>query len=289
MVPMTRLETAPNLSWPEVGRRLWSKMDSDNVFGRAAELAYFFFFSIFPLLMALTSLLSVLSGGARFQNELLRYFHAVLPATAFKLLSATLAEITESNRGGQLSFGIAVTIASASAGMVAVIEGLNTAYDVREARPWLRRRGVAFLLTLALLVFLILALALFLCGSQSGAFLAEHVGFRPLFETAWPVLQWPIAFLFVLAAVALIYRFAPNVRGQRWRSIYPGAIAAFLLWLAASAGLRIYLSVFNTYAAAYGSLGAVMILMLWFYLFGLAILVGGELNSILAGAIDKKA
>lgn len=263
-------------------------MDADNVFGRAAELAYFFFFSIFPLLIALTSLLSVVSGGARFQGELLRYFHAVLPDSAFELLSTTLAEITESNRGGQLSFGIALTIVSASAGMVAVIEGLNTAYDVREARTWLRRRGVAFLLTLALLVFLILALALFLYGPESGAFLAEHIGFRPLFETAWPVLQWPIAFLFVLTAMALIYRFAPNVRGQTWTCIYPGAIAAFLLWLAASVGLRIYLSVFNTYTAAYGSLGAVMILMLWFYLFGLAILVGGQLNSVLAG-IEKKA
>ncbi|MEP7355286.1 MAG: YihY/virulence factor BrkB family protein [Acidobacteriota bacterium] len=285
---MRRLETAPNHSWLEVSRRLWSKMKSDNVFGRAAELAYFFFFSIFPLLIALTSLLRVVSGGGQFQRELLRYFHAALPGPAYELLAATLKDVTDSNAGGQLSLGIAITMASASAGMVAVIEGLNTAYDVREARTWLRRQRVAFLLTLALLMFLILALAFFIYGPQSGAFLAQHVGFRPLFRTAWPVMQWPIAFLFVLTAMALIYRFAPNVRGQQWKHIFPGAIAAFLLWLAASVGLRMYLSIYNGYTAAYGSLGAVMILMLWFYLFGLAILVGGELNSILAASLDNK-
>ncbi len=277
-------EIAPGLAAPELARRVWAKMQEDNVFGRAAELAYFFLFSIFPLLIVLTSLLGLISGGAEIRAELLGYFRTALPGSAYQLVVSTLREITHASGGGKLSIGIVVAIAAASAGMVAVIEGLNTAYEVREARSWLRRRGVAIVLTLALALFTVSALAIFLYGNQLGTFIATHVGFRPLFQTAWPFVQVPLVISFVLVALALTYRFAPNVRVQRWRWIFPGAWAAFLLWLIASAGLRLYLKFFDTYSAVYGSLGAVVILMVWLYLFSVAILVGGEVNSVLENA-----
>lgn len=278
------IELASDLSWRELARRLWLKVQSDNVFGRAAELAYFFLFSIFPLLIAMTSLSGRVSAGEEIEHELLRYFRTALPWSAYELVAETLRGISGASGSGKLSLGVAITIASGSAGMVAVIEGLNTAYDVREARSWLRRRGVSILLTFALSIFVILALAIFLCGNYFGTFVAEHVGFRPLFETAWPVIQWPLVFLFVVVALALTYRFAPNVRVRTWKWIFPGAVAAFLLWLIASAGLRLYLRFFDPYSEVYGPLGALIILMIWFYLFGLSILVGGELNSILENA-----
>ena len=275
---------ASDLGFREVGTRLWKKVQADNVFGRAAELAYFFLFSIFPLLIVLTSILGRIAKGAEIQRELLRYFRTALPWSAYELLSNTLREITENSGGEKLSLGIAFALASASAGMVAVIEGLNTSYDVKEARTWLRRRAVAVGLTVGFSLFTILALAIFLYGNQLGVFVATHVGLKPVFETAWPFLQWPLVIAFVLLAFALTYRFAPNVRVQRWRWIVPGAVVAFLLWLIASAGLRVYLAFINTYPTVYGSLGALMILMIWFYLLGVAILVGGELNSILENA-----
>ena len=275
---------APDLGFREVGARLWRKVIADNVFGRAAELAYFFLFSIFPLLIVLTSILGRIAKGAEIQRELLRYFRTALPWSAYELVSNTLREITENSGGEKVSLGIAFALASASAGMVAVIEGLNTSYDVKEARTWLRRRAVAVGLTIAFSLFTILALAIFLYGNQLGAFVATNVGLKPLFETAWPFLQWPLVIVFVLLAFALTYRFAPNVRVQRWKWVLPGAVVAFLLWLIASAGLRFYLDLFNTYPTVYGSLGALMILMVWLYLFGVAILVGGELNSILENA-----
>ncbi|MEO8593750.1 MAG: YihY/virulence factor BrkB family protein [Candidatus Solibacter sp.] len=274
----------PDLTWPELGRRVWDRIQVDNVFGRAAELAYFFLFSVFPLLIVLTSLLGLVSGGAEIRGELLRYFRTALPWPAYQLVDTTLEEIASTTGGGKLSLGLAVSIASAAAGMVAVIEGLNTAYRVKEGRSWLLRRSVAILLTLALALFIIAALAIFLYGNQLGTFVATHFGFKPLFITAWRVVQWPLVFLFVLLALSLTYRFAPNVREQKLRWILPGAMAAFLLWLVASLGLRVYLKFFDTYSTVYGSLGALMILMLWFYLFGIAILVGGELNSILENA-----
>jgi membrane protein len=267
-----------------LARRLWEKIQSDNVFGRAAELAYYFLFSIFPLLIVLTSALGLISGGVGIRAELARYFRTALPRSAYHLVAGTLKEVTAASAGGKLSIGILTTLAAASTGMVAVIEGLNAAYAVREARGWLRRRLVATVLTLALALFTIAAMAVFLYGNELGAFVAAHVGFQLLFDAAWPFVQWPLVILFVWLALALTYRFAPNVDVQQWRFILPGAAAAFLIWLLASAGLRLYLRFFNTYSVVYGSLGALMILMLWFYLFGIAILAGGEVNSVLEDA-----
>ena len=281
---LRRIEIVPGVAWPVFAHRVWAKVQVDNVFGRAAELAYFFLFSIFPLAVVLTSLLGLVTIGAEIRSEILRYFRTALPPSAYHVVAGTLREVEKVSGSGKLSLGVVITIASASAGMVAVIEGLNTAYEVREARSWLRRRALAIFLTLALALFTISALAIFLYGNQLGAYVASHVGFRPLFETAWPLVQWPLVVSFVLIALSLTYRFAPNVRVQNWRWIFPGAVSAFVVWLLASAGLRLYLRFFDTYSAIYGSLGALMILMVWFYLFGIAILVGGEVNSVLENA-----
>ncbi|MEO8596498.1 MAG: YihY/virulence factor BrkB family protein [Candidatus Solibacter sp.] len=274
----------PTPTETEFARLVWSKALSDNVFGRAAELAYFFLFSLFPLLIVLTSLLGTVSGGAEIRGELLRYLRTALPPTASRLVESTLAEISAAGGGGKLSLGILGAFASAGAGMVAIIEGLNTAYNVREARPWLKRRAVALVLTLALSLFSLAALGIFLYGTQLGNFLANHAGVGAQFKSVWYILQWPLAAMCVFAALSLTYRFAPNVRVQQWRWIFPGAVVASVLWLAASAGLRLYLRFFDTYTAVYGSLGAVMILMIWFYLFGVAILIGGEVNCVLENA-----
>jgi membrane protein len=259
-------------------------VQAHDVVGYAARLAYFFLFSICPLLIVLTSLLGMVSGGEQIRSELLQYFQTALPRSAYQLVASTLSEITHQSAPGKLSVGLVFTIASASSGMVAIIQGLNTAYEVREARGWLWRRIVAIELTLAVALLIISALAIFLYGDELGAFIAGNVGFKPLFETAWPFVQWPLVVTFVVLGLALIYRFAPNVPRQHWRSAFPGSAVAFLVWLVASAGLRLYLRFFNTYSTLYGSLGAVMILMLWFYFFGIAVLVGGEVNSVLEQA-----
>ena len=178
-------------------RRIYSKALSDNVFGRAAELAYFFLFSLFPLLIVLTSLLGTVSGGGEIRGELLRYLHTALPPAASRLVESTLAEIGAASGGGKLSFGILGALASAGAGMVAIIEGLNTAYDVREARPWLKRRAIALALTLALSLFSLAAVGIFLYGTQFGGFLAKRAGVGEEFTSVWSILQWPLAAIFV--------------------------------------------------------------------------------------------
>jgi membrane protein len=283
-----RTHLLPALPFRELAGRIWNRITTDNVFGRAAELAYFFLFSLFPLLIVLTTLLALLGSGPQIEGELLRYFRTALPRSAYQLIVETLREINESSAGGKLSFGILLTVASASSGMVAVIEGLNTAYGVKERRRWIARRMLAIGLTLALAVCTISALAIFLYGTHLGQYIAARTGLKTIFETAWPLLQWPVVVAFVVLALTLTYHFAPNLRVQSWRRMLPGAAVAFLLWLAASLMLRLYLRFFDTYSTVYGSLGGLIVLMIWFYLFGVAILVGGEVNSVLENAAAQQ-
>jgi membrane protein len=274
----------PALPWSVFLRRLSYEVDKDNVLGRAAELAYFFLFSVFPLLLVLTNLLGMLSAGSSIQHDLLRYFRTVMPYDAYHLVASTLEEVTKTSGGGKLSVGIIMTLAAASSGMVAIIEALNTAYGVREARRWWKRRLVAITLTLAMALFSIAALSIMLYGSQFGDLIAAQVGAQPAFEIIWRFVQWPLMAAFVLLAFSIVYRFAPNLHRQKWQWILPGALVALLLWFLASLGLRLYLRFFDVYSKTYGSLGALIVLMVWFYLFGIAILIGGEANSVIEQA-----
>jgi len=261
--------------------RVWNRANADNILGRAGELAYFFLFSIFPLLIVFTTILGFVSTGIEMRVHLWTYLGTVLPTSAYDLVTTEIQKVIDASGGGKLSFGIILSLASASSGMAALMEGCNAAYRVVERRSWLHQRWIAIVLTVALDLFTIAALALFLYGDRLGSFIANQAGLEGLFQTVWLILQWPVLVLLVLFSLALVYRFGPDVPHQKWRSVYPGAAAAVVIWIAASAMLRVYLRFFNTYSNVYGSLGAVMILMLWLYLFGIAILIGAEVNAVL--------
>ncbi len=283
------------LTWKELGKRLWAEITDDDVFGRSAQLAYYFLLALFPLLLFLTSLLGYFAGeNSELRTDLFRYLATVLPGEASDLISTTIKDVTEGSGGGKLSFGILAALWAASNGMGAIIESLNIAYDVKESRPWWKSRLMAIVLTIALAVLIISALILVLYGHKIAEFVAGSFGFGDFFTTSWKILQWPLVLAFVLLAFGLIYYLAPNVHDQKWQWVTPGAVVGVVLWLLVSFGFRTYLHFFNSYSATYGSLGAVIILMLWFYLTGAAILIGGELNAEIehemakAGAPDAK-
>jgi membrane protein len=217
-----------------------------------------------------------------------------MPGSAKELVQKTLDEVSNQAGGGKLSFGVLAALWAASNGMGAISETLNIAYDVKETRPWWKVRLVTVGLTIALAVLIISALALTLYGHRIADAVAASYGFGDVFTTTWKIVQWPIVLLFILVAFNLIYFFGPDIKEQSWRWVTPGAAIAVLLWLLVSFGFRLYLSFFNSYSATYGSLGALIIMMLWFYLTGLAILFGGETNSEIenaaaeAGAPDAK-
>lgn len=273
------------LNWKELGKRAWAQINEDDVFGRAAQLSYYFLLALFPLLLFLMTLLGYFAeAGSQLRNNLLRYLSTVMPWSALQLVQTTLDEISKARGGGKLSFGILAALWAASNGMGAISQTLNIAYDVKETRSWWKVRLVSVGLTIGLALLIISALVIVLYGGRIADLVAAASGFGRAFTIAWKILQWPIALGFLFTTFALIYYFAPDLRNPKWRWITPGSLAAVILWLLVSLGLRAYLHFFNSYSATYGSLGALIILMLWFYLTGAAILIGGEINSAIESA-----
>jgi len=286
---MASLWKLGGLGWRELAKRVWSEVQKDNVFGRAAELSYYFLLALFPFLIFLTSIIGmVLGSGTGTRHALFQYLARIMPPSAFQLIDNTMYEVSESSGGGKISFGILAALWAASNGLGAITESLNTAYDLKESRPWWKQRLTAIGLTIALSILIIGALILVVAGGHIAEWLAGHYGLGPVFPTGWKIIQWPVVLACMTFAFALIYYLAPDFREQAWQWLTPGAVIGVALWLLVSLGFRVYLHYFNSYSATYGSLGAVIILMLWLYFTGAAVLIGGEVNSEIENAAAKQ-
>jgi membrane protein len=289
MTEMVSLWGLGGLSWRELGGRVWNEIQEDNVFGRAAELSYYFLLALFPFLIFLTSVIGlVLGSGTGTRHALFEYLARIMPPSAYQLISNTMLEVSSASGGGKLSFGILAALWAASNGLGAITESLNTAYDLKESRPWWKQRLTAIGLTMALSVLIIGALVLVIAGGHIAEWLAAAYGFGPVFPLTWKIIQWPVVLACMILAFALIYYFAPDFREQSWQWLTPGAAIGVALWLLVSIAFRVYLHFFDSYSATYGSLGAVIILMLWLYFTGAAVLVGGEINSEIENAAAKQ-
>jgi membrane protein len=269
---------------------VWARTQEDAILDRAAQLSYYFLLALFPLLLFLTTLFGYIDGaGSHLRNKLMSYLGDVVPASALQLVVVTIDEVTNARGGGKLSFGLLIALWAASSGVNAMGQALNAAYDVRETRPWWKLRLISMALTVALAVLIISALLIVLYGGRLGHSVAALIHQGGAFSVVWRIVQWPICLTSVFTAFSLIYHFAPNVGAKprskrlpasdyRRRWLSPGVVVAVVLWLLVSLGFRLYLHFFNSYSATYGSLGALIILMFWFYLTGAAILLGGEVN-----------
>ena len=274
--------------WKTFAKQLWTKVNTDDVLNRAAILSFYFLLALFPLLLFLIALLgSFAEAGTELRHNLLTYLRAIVPVSASDLINTTVDEISQKSSGGKLSFGLLTSLWFASSGMGAIVDGLNVAYDVKETRAWWRRTLLAILLTIALAVLIITALALMFYGSRMAEGIANRYGLGAAFTAAWPVLQWLFVLVFVFLAFQLIYYFAPDLHEQQLRWLTPGAAVGVILWLLVSFLFGSYLNFYNTYSVVYGSLGAVIILLLWFYLTGVTILIGAEVNAIIEQAAAR--
>jgi membrane protein len=292
---MASLWKLGGLSPKALAKRVWKEIQQDEVFGRAAQLSYYFLLALFPLLIFLTSVIGLVIGAeSTIRENLFAYLAQVMPPAAFQLVESTMQEVAVASSGGKISFGILAALWAASNGMGAITEALNVAYDVKESRPWWKQRIAAIGLTLALSLLIISALVVVLSGGKIADGIAANFALGAVFTLTWKILQWPIVLATMLFAFAIIYYFAPDVRDQKWVWITPGAAVGVALWLLVSFAFRLYLGFFNSYSKTYGSLGAVIILMLWLYFTGLAVLIGGELNAEIenaaaeAGSADAK-
>jgi membrane protein len=276
----TRASIQAGHTWRDFIHRLWGRINDHDLLARAAQLSYYFLLALFPLLIFLVTLLGYFAAaGSQLRDSLLAYLPTVMPYSAVTLVYATIEEVTAKRGGGTLWFSLLAALWVASSGMGAISDTLNVAYNVRETRPWWKVRLISVGLTAGLAVLILVALAIVLYGGKIGDAVADSVGYGSAFRVTWRLVQWPIMLAFVFLTFDLIYYFAPNRRRRGWQWATPGAITAVMLWLLISFSLRIYLHFFNTYTVTYGSLSALIVLMLWFYLTGMAVLIGGEINS----------
>jgi membrane protein len=286
---MTSLWTRAGLTWKELGVRLWRQIYLDELLGRSAELAYFFLFSAFPLLVFLTTLLGYMAGAsASLRFNLLWYLAKISPSPEItSLLTGTLNEITVVRSGFKLYASLFAALWIASNGMIAVGRALNIACGLKETRRWWQRRIISVVLTIMFAVLIISALTVIFYGGAIADLLAEYVG--PFFAVAWHFLKWPLVLAFVVLSFEMVYNYAPNLGdtpNRQW--VTPGAVTGVSLFLLASFGLRLYLAYFHVYSTTYGSVGAVILLLTWFYMTGFAILMGGEVNSEIGNEISRQ-
>lgn len=265
------------LGWGELLKRTIRETQADNGLGLAAQLAYYFFLALFPAILFLIALASFVPADD-LVGRAVTLLQGVAPRQVIEIISQQLTTIAEGQHGGLLSFGVIAAVWSSSAAMVAIISALNSAYDVEDARPWWKQRLIAILLTIGVALFLLVSLVLVIAGPELAAFVADRVGLGAVFEWTWKILQWPVVFALVATAVGLIYYFAPDV-DQDFAWITPGSLLATVLWLVGSLAFRFYVVNFGSYNETYGTIGGIMVLMLWLYLTGLVIIVGAEMNA----------
>jgi membrane protein len=273
----------------QLTRLVIKKISADELGTRSAALSYYFILALFPMLLFLVSLVGVIAGqGSQFRETILTAVGRLAPGSASDLIHNVVNQTLKSGSAIKVAAGIIGALWAASGGIGAIIVSLNVIYRTKETRPWWKQKITIVGLTLALAALIIVALVLVLYGGKLGGTLANEVGLGSAFGLVWKVLQWPVAFAAMFLSYSLVYYFGPDLKERRWYWVTPGAAMGVILWLLASVGFRIYLRFFNSYSATYGSLGAVIILLLWLYITGFAILIGGQVNWVIENE-DKRA
>jgi membrane protein len=276
------------LTWRELLHNVWGGIRQNDLIDRAYELAFNFLLAVFPLLLLIVASLDIFATqGTAMRNALYHSIAVVLPPDASALVISTLQQVTHNqheSEAGKLAFGVLFWLFAGSSGMTQLMSTLNAAYEVPEKRSWIRVHLISIGLTLAMSVLIIVSLLLILFGADAVARLSEQLALPTMVFVSIKVVEWILALGFVIFAFANIYYFAADVDQNRWYWITPGSCVGVVLWVLASIGLRIYLHYFNSYSATYGSLGAVIVLMLWFYATGLAMLIGGQINATIEHA-----
>ncbi|WP_236636504.1 YihY/virulence factor BrkB family protein [Pradoshia eiseniae] len=256
-------------------KHLYEKIKEDEITGLAAQLAYYFLLSIFPLLIFTITLLPYFPVTTQ---DIISMLEAYVPSESVKLLESSLSTVMENRNGGLLSFGILATIWSASNGINAIIRALNHAYDVEESRSFIVSRALALVLTVAMIIVVVISLLLPIFGKMILGIVFDFLGFEPSFM--YTLLRWTISIAVTTFVFTMLYWLGPDVKLPiKWA--WPGALFSSIGWALSSLAFSFYVNSFANFSSTYGSLGGLIVLMLWFYISGLVIIVGGEINAVL--------
>ncbi|WAA11323.1 YihY/virulence factor BrkB family protein [Fervidibacillus albus] len=255
---------------------LYKRIVKHDVFGLSTQLAYFFLLSLFPLLITIFSLLPFLPIT---EDDMLYFVEDFVPGDSLQFIQSNLTDILDNHNGKLLSFGIIATIWTASLGMNAIIRAVNRAYEVKENRRFFIVRGLSALLTIVMIGVFLLALLLPVFGKQIGLYLFSKFGLTVDFLQVWNTLRWGLSSIIILLVFSALYLLTPNKK-IRELTFFPGALFSTVGWMAVSSGFSYYVGNFGNYSMTYGSLGVIIVLMIWFNLSGIIIILGGEINAI---------
>lgn len=263
-------------------KRVFAEAKRDDVFNGAAALGFYLTLAIFPAMIFLMAVIPYLPIP-HVDEAIMDLLRQALPDRASELFAGVVKEVATERRGGVLSLGLAAALWSASTGMYAVMQQLNIAFNVAERRRFLKARATALLLTLLFGVLVIGAFSLVVLGGVIQDWIGDRFGFSQVLLGFFAVFRWVVIVVALMVAISLVYHLAPN-RKDSYHFFTPGAVTATVLLILASIGFSLYTSNFGNYSAIYGSIGAVVVLMLWLYIAGLVILVGAEINVVVARA-----
>lgn len=269
----------------ELAKRTIKETIEDDCAGIAAQLAYYFVLALFPALLFAAALASYLPYPVI--NDVVGALQPIAPPEVLSIIRKQLESIVAGEQTSLLTIGILGALWSSSGAMTSIVSALNKAYDIPETRPWWKVRLVAIGLTLALAAFVLLSFLFIVAGPNAGRWVTGFFGLSEAFDTAWIAFRWPLTFVFATTGIAMVLYYAPDA-DQDWVWITPGSILTTLLWVSFSALFRLYVTRVGDYAATYGALAGAAILLLWLYLSGLALLIGGELNSEIEHAANPE-
>jgi membrane protein len=275
-----------------IAKRTVNSFLNDNLFGSAAELGYWFLFALFPTLVSASSIIGLAMRHASDNyDRLLHYMALVIPPSAFGIVLETFNQITVSSNGKKLTFGLAAALWAASAGFSAIQDSMNAVYKVKESRPYWKVRGGAVLISTLLSLLITANLSALLVADFFARVVRLSIPNHLMAIAAVVAIRtagWILATGLLALLISVIYYWAPDLKQRKWRWLTPGGAIAIVGWVACSVGRRVYLHFFDNYSATYGSLGAVIILLTWFYLSGLMLLLGAEVNSEIEAAATEK-
>lgn len=258
-------------------KRLYNRIIEDDIFGLSAQLAYFFLLSLFPFLIFLMTLVGFLSID---EQNVIGFIEAYAPAEITELINQNVRQLVNEQNGQLLSIGIIGTLWSASNAINAIMRGFNRAYDVDENRSFIVSRLIAIVLTIAMLFVICMAFLLPIFGKWIGEYIFTFFGLSAGFLNVWEALRWGVSSVIFFIVLIALYKLAPNKRIY-FRNAVWGALFATFGWQLVSLAFSYYVNSMGNYTATYGSLGTVIILMIWFYLSGVIIMIGGVINAIL--------
>ncbi|SER57718.1 membrane protein [Gracilibacillus ureilyticus] len=257
-------------------KQLFKRINDDDVPGLAAQLSYFFLLSLFPFMIFLVTLIGYLPYS---DIDVINFISNYAPEEINKLLNDNITQVMNNRNGGLLSVGIIGTLWSASNGVNALMRAFNEAYNIDEERSFIVVRGISIILTIAMVFVILIAFALPVFGRMIGEYIFSFVGLSDDFISLWETLRWVISSVIFFIVLTALYLLAPSKR-VKFKHVVIGAVFSTICWQLTSLAFSYYVSSIGNYSATYGSLGGVIILMLWFYLSAMVIIAGGEINAL---------